>query len=251
MIIKLLIPGLILLGQLRCQPDDLCEATPTTFVALVDMSGVRENPDTRQVYSSNFEELMGHVQPCSHLVAARITESSAMESTFLLNEDFPSFRPTTDNDTYRAAEKEQFQNDFALKLGTLTKMVKDTILLSPRIARQTDLFGALTKASDIFSKYPNDRQTLILFSDMEQYSSDYKFPTLRLDDTQINEIIAAENKKARGLPKLQGIKVYVVGAKSADNDRFFAIRNFWLKYFEACGADCRQEDYGTALIKFD
>jgi hypothetical protein len=235
----------------NCTTTPECEYPPTTVVALIDMSGVRENQAVRQSYAENFNSLMSKIHPCSHLSVARITEASLMEQRLLANETFESFKPTTDNDMYRAAELEQYLKQFEAKKKSIGSMVRDTILFSPRIASQTDLFGAMGEAAAIFKKIQNERQILVLFSDMEQYTAEYKFPNLKLDDNQVNEIIAAQNKKAGGMPQLQGVRVFVIGAHSASNERFLAIRNFWLNYFEACGADCRQEDYGGALINFD
>jgi len=222
----------------------------TTWCVLLDMSGVREKPQTREQYSQNFSKIMKEIKPGDALIVAMITESSINEANFVANHQFDAFQPTTDNEMYQEAEQAKFDSVFAAGKKRISQSVKDFIINNPRITQSTDIISAIHLAAGVFKKHGNKNQNLIILSDMEQYSTDYKFPKENLNEERINQIIDTERQKARGIPGLTGVKVYVAGAKSKNSDRFFRIKNFWLAYFDACHATLMKEDYGAAMIEF-
>lgn len=91
---------------------------------------------------------------------------------------------------------------------------------------------------------------MVIMSDMIEDSSDYNFERERLSDKRIAEIIAREREKKR-LSILNGVKVYVTGARASAREQFYNIQNFWLRYFKECGANLSKENYGSALLSFD
>ena len=60
-----------------------------------------------------------------------------------------------------------------------------------------------------------------------------------------------EKKSTQKLPDLKGVEIFVTGAHSKNNDKFFAIRDFWLKFFKACDATCQESNYSSTAISLD
>ncbi|MFQ5708039.1 MAG: hypothetical protein ACE5HO_11345 [bacterium] len=65
--------------------------------------------------------------------------------------------------------------------------------------------------------------------------------------------IISQNRSRGVVPELGGVRVTVVGASSGGYEkmssrRMSGIRDFWLAYFAACGADLRRQHYGGALL---
>jgi hypothetical protein len=237
---------LLLFGCKQKEPPSFA-----TWCVLVDMSGVRENPETRQQYSKNFALIMDSVKPGDAIVVAKITESSINEPDYIANHTFAVFHPTTDNDLYLAEEQRKFEIDFDSVKKRIYKKVSGFILNNPRITGTTDIISAIHVAGNIFNKYDNPDKNLVILSDMEQYSNDYKFTSENLNEERIAQIIESERRKPAGIPGLSGVKVFVAGAKSKDTDRFFRIKNFWMAYFDACRATLMKEDYGAAIISLE
>jgi hypothetical protein len=222
---------------------------PTTWCVLLDMSGVREEVQTRQIYADNFNKLFSKIAPNDVLVVGLITESSVNEAEFIVNHHFTEFKASSDNAMIESAEKSNFDATFKIEKAQIASKVSEFILQSNRIAKSTDIISAIHVADNILKKYNNPSKFLILLSDMEQYSADYRFPVENLNDDRNKQIIELEKQKPRGLPDLTEVKVYVAGAKSKDSDRFFRIKNFWLTYFDACHASLMKEDYGATMIE--
>lgn len=225
------------------------EKTYTTWILLLDMSGVRESPEIRQQYKENFDRIAEQFQRGDAVVVAMITESSVNEAEFVVNHKFADPEATTTNVIQAPAEQEAFEKEFQAEKEKLQNHVSDFILNNPRITPNTDILSALHVAANVFKKQGNAIQNLIILSDMEQYDGEYSFPSENLSEERIAQIIHNEKQKARGIPDLNGVKVYVAGAKSKNSDRFFQIKNFWIAYFKATGATLLAENYGAALIE--
>ena len=135
----------------------------------------------------------------------------------------------------------------------IVQILKKMVLDSKQRSRKTSIVDALHLAQRVFATYPNSRQVLVLFSDMVEESSYYDFRKEDLAPARIRAILAAEKAENR-LPKLDGVKVYVIGASAGFYSRMEPeavrkIQNFWLEYFKACGADLPVETYGSGLIQ--
>lgn len=101
-------------------------------------------------------------------------------------------------------------------------------------AKQTDIFGALAKASIIFEESPNLRPELVLLSDMRQDHGGYffegqpKIPPETLDRVSQDGLI----------PSLKGVRVWVLGAHAQGVSQIYwmSLRSFWAEYFMRAGA---------------
>jgi hypothetical protein len=111
----------------------------------------------------------------------------------------------------------------------------------------TDILGAVYIAERVFAKYEGEK-ILVVMSDMVHESSQYNFKKNVPKGEDVERIIS-EEREERGLPNLENVKVYVVGAFADDTDKMIALRRFWSSYFSSCGAVLK--DFGHTLMDFE
>jgi hypothetical protein len=117
------------------------------------------------------------------------------------------------------------------------------------------ILDALNIAQQVFDSYPGAAtKYLVVFSDMIESSSRYRFTRANLRPARIDAFIKAERKNGR-LPDLHGVSVYVVGAGAtrggdANAAHVRDVKSFWLAYFRATGADLPGYRYGPTLVRF-
>jgi hypothetical protein len=213
---------------------------------LFDISDSTKKEEIRKRYLEDFKAVLNKINPGDVIVADRITEASITKSTVPVKEEF---------------EKPSFLEGGPLKDRMLKKKHaerKDKIIddVEKNILRQnikvpyTDILSSLHIAEKVFKSYKRDKYVLVIMSDMIEESMDYNFAKDNLTEKRINEIISIEKKKNR-IPELANVRVYVTGATAGNRDRFFAVQNFWLRYFKECGANLSKENYGSALLNFN
>ncbi|MDA8091930.1 MAG: hypothetical protein M0Z52_12280 [Actinomycetota bacterium] len=127
----------------------------------------------------------------------------------------------------------------------LAREAKD--LLSDKTARGSDIMNSMRLAERVFSRYKKDKPVLVIFSDMIEQAGGYDFENDNLTEKRITAIIRQE--QAKGLPDLRGVTVYVTGANAKSSTQFLKIRNFWIRYFKACGAVLDKANYGRAFME--
>jgi hypothetical protein len=101
--------------------------------------------------------------------------------------------------------------------------------------QQTDIFGALELASQLFIQQPDlTRKDLIVFSDMRQST-----PRLDLERTRLVPAFQAIANKCGQMPQLRDVRVYVVGADGAGKSTTYwqSLRSFWTDYFQKARAN--------------
>jgi hypothetical protein len=221
-------------------------------VVLADFSA--STAALRDFYLENVRQVLAQMDHGDFLAVCRITASSVNEPGVLLQEEFAPFVPRdaagnpTDNPVLVRQAREKADAALAARKAALEEEARRAWLGEPgreKIMR-TDIMGSLTVAQNLFAAHRRDRSVLVVLSDMLEDSERYNFTRESLSEKRIEEIITAE-RGARRLPRLQGVKVYVVAPGTGDTSRFFAVRNFWLKYFAACGAELPAENYGNKL----
>ncbi len=136
------------------------------------------------------------------------------------------------------------------KKGEIIGRAETIILRQDVKVGYTDILSSLHIAERVFKNYKRDKNILIIMSDMIEESKDYNFARKNLNKKRTGEIIAKE-KGANRIPDLKNVRVYVTGATAENRDKFFSIQNFWLRYFEECGANLSKERYGSALLNFN
>lgn len=222
------------------------EKPPKTEFVLFDLSASTATPEIRARYFADFEKLLANLHEGDILVVDRITSNPLAQSTFPVNEKFERMNPWFENVlTWRRESKGQRER--------IARTVKKMVMDPKQRSSKTSIVDALHLAQRVFATYPNERQVLVLFSDMVEESSYYDFRKENLTAPRIQEIIDVEKAENR-LPRLDGIHVYVIGAAAGFYSRMSPeavrqIQSFWLEYFKACGANLPVETYGSSLIQ--
>jgi len=247
MINRLLILFAILLSLLQCgkAPD-----SSKVVCLLFDLSESTNRPEIRKAYVANAQTILKKMKPGDALLAALITEQSISELHFGLQYEFPKFKPSTDNLLIEKRERMLFERHMKMAKDSLQKVVDSLLMHQPRPIVRTEILSALQGVERVFKNYNQNRKILVIFSDMIEDSDLYNFTRERLNEKRILQIIDAEQNAGR-IPDLRGVKVYVVGAMANKTKLFLQIRNFWIHYFEACGAQLENQNYGPTLIRFD
>jgi hypothetical protein len=117
------------------------------------------------------------------------------------------------------------------------------------------ILDSLNIAQDVFASYPNvKKKYLLIFSDMIETSSRYRFTDANLAASRVKAFITKQRKSGQ-LPTLQGVQIYVIGAgatqgSDATPQHVQAVKQFWLTYLTASGARLPAYRYGPTLIRF-
>jgi hypothetical protein len=136
-----------------------------------------------------------------------------------------------------------------------TKALTEFNKLLRRRPKGDSILDALNIADDVFAAYPGVKtRYLIIFSDMVENSTRYRFTNLNLHPESVAAFVARERRNGR-LPDLRGVETYVAGAGATRGvetsaERVRAVRGFWLAYFRATGATLPAFHYGPELIRF-
>ncbi|MDZ7360736.1 MAG: hypothetical protein ONB46_08430 [candidate division KSB1 bacterium] len=227
------------------------EQRPAKVVCvLFDFSESTNFPKIRQRYGKDFRVIQTRIAPGDVIAACPITEKSIAEQELILRCEFPVFTPSSDNLLIKRGELRQFEAKIKTIRDSLGAVVDSALMASQRKVLRTDVMSALHVAERIFKAFAQPRKVLVLISDMIEESESYNFVTEKLNPERTRAIIAAERQNRR-LADLTGVKVYVIGANAATREKFFAVRDFWLDYFRACGANIPHENYGAALVNFE
>ncbi len=244
---------LVILLSISCEIFDGKKSTEKSSSKIVcilfDLSLSTASSDVRHAYAKDLKLIMKNMNPGDVMVGGLITEKSISELEFSIQFEFPSFKPTTDNILMRQAEARKFDSTFQEIKDSLQVVAQNTILDFNKRILKTEIMSALQVVERVFKSYPDLRRVLVVMSDMIEDSKFYNFYHENLTKNRIRKIIENEREQGR-LPDLQNANVYVVGAMANNTNKFLNIRNFWIDYFKACGANLTEENYGTAMIKF-
>ena len=99
----------------------------------------------------------------------------------------------------------------------------------------TDIFGALQLASQIFARQPNSgRRTVVVFSDMR-----HNTPDLNLEALRVVPSFTVLASRCGPMPLLHGVDVYVLGVDGADKTSPYwrSLQEFWKNYLQNSGAN--------------
>jgi len=249
---------LLLVGCTTSSPSETRNGPQTCLMAFFDLSvstGSNKSPpqesekqEIRGRYFTEFQRALEECRGGEAVVGEAITDNPLAEGTLPIDDVLPRFNPLTINrDDFEASLREAIQHIES----------KVRLLLNRQPTKHTDIFTSLLLAEKVlngerFGKAPN--KVLILFSDMRQDSPAYNFDRITLTERRAQQIL--DELKAKGqLPNLSGVKVWVAGAgvsqdAPASVDKLLEIQKFWMKYFEACGAQLTAERYGPTLMNF-
>jgi len=193
------------------------------LTASVAVSG----PDAESEFQKNVADvtrLLAEVPTGSHVTVVGITDHSFAPPYILLSAQVPS------DPGY-----------FGERLGAArAQLARAWQVRSARLRpsfRQTDIFGALFLAGEIFAERSvAGPRELIVFSDMRQSTPDLD---LELPPTVPSFAVVA--KKCGPIPALHDVRVVVLGADDAGKSLVYweSLQTFWTVYFREAGATLR------------
>jgi hypothetical protein len=224
---------------------------PTTLaLVLVDVSKSTygKGGEERKRYAAAFRRIVD-VLPDGTLLKADIIDANPLSDTSLpVSEFYEKY-----GGILGKKNKFQITQQHKAAAARATKEFGDLVQRRPR---GDSILGALEIAQNVFDSFPSAKtKYLVIFSDMIESSSRYRFTDKNLQPKQVESFIKRERDNG-DLPDLAGVEVYVVGAaatRGADVKNpahVRAIRRFWLAYFDATHASLRPDRYGPALISF-
>lgn len=241
----------------RGQPTPSPAPTPPpagkVVCVLVDRSSSTKEQGVRQRYIESFRRILDKLGTGDIIVADAITDNPLAQSSFPVNDEFETFQPGTDNPLIVKKKQEEHEGKLREKRDQVWDKAQGLFAGAP--SKQTKIFDALRLAERVFHTYQRQKKVLVIFSDMVEESERHNFTRERLTEAASARIIS-EEKEAKRLPDLNGVKVYVIGAgqsgnRSSSSEQYAGIQSFWLQYFKSAGADLPKERYGAALLKFD
>jgi hypothetical protein len=181
-------------------------------------------PDGRSDFQKNVEgvtRLLAQVPAGSRLTVIGITDHSFAEPYILMSARVPD-EPGYFGERLNAARSQ------IVRVWT-----QRTDHLTPSF-QQTDIFGALELASQLFAQQPDPGlKELVVFSDMRESA-----PCLDLERAKLVPAFQAVENNCGEMPPLQNVQVYVAGADGAGKSMAYwhSLRNFWTNYLHKAGA---------------
>lgn len=112
--------------------------------------------------------------------------------------------------------------------------------------QKTSVLTALNVANQLFADDPRSK-ILIILSDMLEDSEKYSFDSMHLTEEEDVKILNAQRNSGE-LPNLNNVRFCVGGARAASQDKYREVRDFWLLYVKATGADVSADRYSHWLI---
>ncbi|NCO65276.1 MAG: hypothetical protein COW32_09965 [Candidatus Aquicultor secundus] len=242
--IVLVVFALILLGSVAgCATTE--ETPKKTVFALFDISGSTQQERGR--YLKDFEKVLEAMNSGDTIVADKIDNSPLAKASYPVNTTFARGSVDPNENQAKAYIKNKHLPE-VLKRQRAEVLSQARTLVNGESA-STDILGALPLAERVFASYPNEKNVLIVFSDMYHQSGDYNFRSGAFEEAAFSNII--ESVKQRDLlPNLKGVRVYIVCPTKDSSKQVMLVRKFWLRYFSRTGAAMAPQNYGSSLINF-
>lgn len=232
----------------------------TATVAVFDISTSAHAPIVEARYRDGFQEILDSATGGDTVTGYPIASVTQATSVNRFTEKFPVSKGLLGNsDKYNAAfanakDKAKAQAKWVLELPQ---------------AKATDILNAFQVASGILDGCLNMDRHLVVFSDMVHQTEQYDFAREELTPSRTRAIIQAQ-RQAGLLPSLQNVTVWVAGASADPSDpadpasvrassqlnmqmgpaQISQIQNFWIAFFEACGASLTADRYSTTLQNY-
>jgi len=214
-----------------CEPS-----TPKTVMVLADVSRTVPAADV-EIYAKSFSAIIRELSPGDRLVFGRISGQSVRDFTLDYDETLP-------NTGVYVNDVEARDSLLALAESAFTAILQN------RNSPESDILSALVIAGEVFSRNARGTEAwLVIMSDMRQES-----PTLNVNlqgmDSAFTSGFLRREREAGRMPDLSNVRVRVVGAGASDRatDSYVALREFWLAYLAAAGAQMKPADYGRIAL---
>jgi hypothetical protein len=180
------------------------------------------------------------------LWADAITESSLATARIPIKAEFPPYSAFSSNeDDYpKQLSKQKAALRTKVEQWISTQKTPRTTILDAMLLAQKVLLGDKAMTAS--------RRILVIFCDMLEDDGQYRFDSMNLSPTVIQQIIQRE-KTAGRVADLRGVTVYVAGAtadKKLERRTIQQVEAFWRAYFLAAGTELKDERYGASLLNF-
>ena len=216
-----LVIGVSFLAAYRAQAEDHLD-----LVIAIDLtqSVAVSGPDGKSEFQKNVDgvtRVLTETPAGSHVTVLGITDHSFAQPYILLSVRVP------DDPGY-------FGEHLSSARSQLVRAWKlRATHLDPHF-QQTDIFGALLLASQVFAQKPDvGRKMLVIFSDMRQSSAGFDMESLPIVPTFMT--LAT---RCGAVPALHNVQVHVLGADGAARSTAYwqSLRVFWGSYLQNAGA---------------
>ena len=213
--------------------------TQRVTLLLFDNSASADSMQAR--YDNVAETVTGDLQGGERVVVGRITDASMQDARLPVDMKMPAFNPLTQTTGSHSKAVEKVRSGIKSGVGALS---------GGEPSKCTDIIGALELAQKVFRNAPpGAEKRLLVVSDMiETCGPDFR--RRKLDADAIGSLLKELREKGR-LPDLEGIRVWVAGATSTTDlsaGRVRSIERFWIRFFEATGAEIDPGHYGPTLM---
>jgi hypothetical protein len=181
-------------------------------------------PDAQSEFQKNVAGVsreLAEAPAGSHITVFGITDHSFAQPYVLLSAQVPS-------------DPGYFGERLGAARGQMVRAWKERSARVSPIFRQTDIFGALHLASEIFIERPDmGPKELVIFSDMRQST-----PDLDVELPPTVPSFSAVASRCGPMPTLHGVHIVILGADGAGRSLAYwqSLQGFWQEYFRNSGA---------------
>lgn len=188
-------------------------------------------------YRNYLDAIFNAMPPKSRLVVGKIAETT--EATFdpFIDVAFPDESFWTTNPEEVEEQKHSIRTDFQERC--------EDVFRSPALSQFTNIVSAFGLVDHVFPT--SKRRILVLLSDMLHSSTDFDLETAKITEQYI-ETTVQRLKQQGSLPRLDGVELYVAGARAPTDDRYRAVKKFWYRVFQETGVHLAS--YGHSLSNF-
>jgi hypothetical protein len=188
-------------------------------------------------YQEYLRVILNEMPPNSRLVVGKIVEKTESEFEPFIDETFPDENFWWTNPLDVEEEKKSIRERFDTRC--------EEAFRNPRLSPHTNIISALSLVNQVFPD--SKRRVLVLLSDMLHSSTDFDLEKAKITDEFIETTVDMLKREGR-LPHLEGVEVYVAGARAPTEERYRAVRKFWLRVFQETGVQLKS--YGYSLLNF-
>jgi len=216
-----------------CNKKASVEAPHVLVMVDFSLSARQDLPE----YQKHLRVILNEMPPNGRLVVGKIAEKTESEFTPFIDETFPNESFWRTNPLDVEEERESIRKRFDARC--------EEAFRDPALSRYTDVVSALSLVNQVFPD--SKRRVLVLLSDMLHSSTDFDLEKAEITDEFIEATVDMLKRQDR-LPRLDGVEVYVAGARAPTEERYRAVRRFWLRVFQETGAQLKS--YGHPLLNF-
>lgn len=227
----------------RAEPCSLQLKVPAMVVLLLDLSGTVRH---FSAFERAWQQIVAQAGDGDTVVLAAVKRGArggtGGEFPFLEEQQLPCYSPLASP----AAQKRRRASAIAALQQAFTQAMS---LRSLRAGNdRTLLLSSVRSIAKHFANHDGPRR-LVLATDGLEDSDVAKFETLRLTDSAIARLVAAERTAALRA-QLKGVSVSVVAAGTASDQKSSEVERFWLHYFKEMGADLPPARYAGTLLHY-